>query len=82
MVIKNFLNPEGHQNPISGSKFTAILLKGWILSIGEASSGRVGSCSLRSRLVSQLFAYCQRAKQYCQNQAFFKDPPLTDLTNP
>ena len=39
IVIKNFLNPEGHQNPISGSKVTAILLKGWILPIGGASSG-------------------------------------------
>ena len=28
IVIKSFLNPEGHQNPISGSKVTAILLKG------------------------------------------------------
>ena len=24
IVIKNFLNPKGHQNPISGSKLTAI----------------------------------------------------------
>ena len=24
MVIKNFLNPEGHQNPISGSKITEV----------------------------------------------------------
>ena len=39
IVIKNFLNSEGHQNPISGSKVTAILLKGWILPIGGASSG-------------------------------------------
>ena len=31
IVIKTFLNPEGHQNPISGSKVTAILLKAWIL---------------------------------------------------
>ena len=38
-MIKNFLNPEGHQNPISGSKVTAILLKGWILPIGGASAG-------------------------------------------
>ena len=38
-VIKNFLNPEGHQNPISGSKVTAILLNGWIWLIGEASAG-------------------------------------------
>ena len=28
IVIKNFLNPEEHQNSISGSKVTAILLKG------------------------------------------------------
>ena len=32
-VINSFLNPEGHQNPIYGSKVTAILLKRWILSI-------------------------------------------------
>jgi hypothetical protein len=38
-VIKNFLNPKGHQNPINGSKVTAILLKGWILAIGGASAG-------------------------------------------
>ena len=52
MVIKNFLNPEGQQYPISGSKVTAILLKGWILPIGGASLGRVCVCSLRIRLVS------------------------------
>ena len=39
LVIKNFLNPEGHKNLISGSKVTAILLKGWIRPIGEASPG-------------------------------------------
>ena len=39
IVIKNFLNPEGHQNPISGSIITAILLKGWIFPIGGASAG-------------------------------------------
>ena len=39
IVIKKFLNPEGHQNPISGSKVTAVLLKGWILPIGGASAG-------------------------------------------
>ena len=37
--IKNFFNPEGHQNCISGSKVTAILLKGWILPIAGASAG-------------------------------------------
>ena len=30
-VIVTFLNPEGHQNPINGSKVVAILLKGLIL---------------------------------------------------
>ena len=38
IVIENCLNPEGHQNPINGSRFTAILLKGWILPIGGASA--------------------------------------------
>ena len=51
IVIKNFLNPEGHQHPISGSKVTAILLKGLIWPIGGAASGRVCACSLRNRLV-------------------------------
>ena len=51
IVIKNFLNTEGHRNPISGSKVPAILLKGWIFPIGRASSGRVCAYSLRSRLV-------------------------------
>ena len=37
-MIKKFLNPEGHQNPIIGSKVTAILLKGWILAIDGASA--------------------------------------------
>ena len=32
------LNPEGHPNCITGSKVTAILLNGWILTIGGASS--------------------------------------------
>ena len=39
IVIKNFLNPEGHQNPITGSEITAILLIGWILPIDGASAG-------------------------------------------
>ena len=28
IMIKNFLNPEGHKNPFSDSKVTPILLKG------------------------------------------------------
>ena len=39
IVIKIFLHPKGHQNPISGSEVTVILLKGWILSIGGVSAG-------------------------------------------
>ena len=38
IVIKNFLNPEGHQNHINGSKVIAIILKGRILPIGGASA--------------------------------------------
>ena len=38
-MINSFLNPKGHQHPVSGSKVTAILLKGWIWPIGEASAG-------------------------------------------
>ena len=52
IVIKNYINPEGHQNPISGSKFTAILLKGGFCLSVEPQRGRVCACSLRSRLVS------------------------------
>ena len=37
-MILNFLNPEGHQNPINGSKVTTILLKERILPIGGASA--------------------------------------------
>ena len=51
VVIKHFLNLEGHQNPMSTSKVTAILLKGFIWPIGGVASGRVCACNLRSRLV-------------------------------
>ena len=37
-VIVTFLNPDGHQNRITGSKVTAILLKRWMLPIGGASA--------------------------------------------
>ena len=37
-MTKNFLNPEGHKNPISGSKGTAMLLKGLILLFDRASA--------------------------------------------
>ena len=57
IVIKNFLNPEGHQNPIRGSKVMAILMKGWILRIGGASAGEGLPCSLRSWLVSVVLQF-------------------------
>jgi hypothetical protein len=50
-IVKEILNPERHPNCITGSKVPAILLNGWILPIGGASSGTVCACSLRSRLV-------------------------------
>ena len=50
-MMKKFLNLGGHQNCISGSKVTAILL---ILPIGGASAGEGLPCSLQSRLVSML----------------------------
>ena len=51
IMIKNFLNRKGHQNPFGGSKVTAILLTEWIWPIGRVASGRVCPCTLRSRLV-------------------------------
>ena len=41
ILTKKILNPEGHPNRIIGSKVTVNLLKGWILPIGGAASGRV-----------------------------------------
>ena len=38
LVIKNFLNPDDHRNPINGSIVTDILLKGWILPLSGASA--------------------------------------------
>ena len=55
IMIKNFLNPEGHQSPFSGAKVTAILLKGWVWLIGGVASGRVCACSLQSRIVFFFF---------------------------
>ena len=37
-IFLKILNLEGHPNCITGSGVTAILLKGWILSIGGASA--------------------------------------------
>ena len=53
-MIKNFLNPQGHQNPISGSKVTTLLLKGWILPIGEVL---LGSLRLQPAQQACLYSY-------------------------
>ena len=37
-IFLEILKLEGHQNPITGSRVTAILLNGWILLIGGASA--------------------------------------------
>ena len=50
-IFLEILNPEGHPNRITGSKFSAILLNGWLLPIVVASLGRVCACSLCSSLV-------------------------------
>ena len=56
-TFKEILNIEGHQNLNTGSRAAAILLKGWILPIGEVASGRVSACSLHSRLVIAILAF-------------------------
>ena len=58
-MIKNFLNLEGHQNPIIGSNVTAILLKGWISPIGGASAVE----GLRSTGLPRLVIVAQ--EMYC-----------------
>ena len=57
-VVKfsEILNLEGHQNCMTGSRVTVILLNRWTLPIGEAASGRVCVCSLRSRLVFRMLS--------------------------
>ena len=47
-MLKSFLNPEGHQNRISGLQVTVILLKELILSAVGDALGRVCAYSLRS----------------------------------
>ena len=64
-MIKKCLNPEGHQNSNSGSKVTAILLKGWILPIGEDSAGE----GLR----------LQPAQQACFNMCVIHRPGVARL---
>ena len=53
-MIKNFLNPEGHQNPFSGSKVMAILLKGMDLSNWWSCIGK----GLRLQPAQQACFFC------------------------
>ena len=76
-MIKNFLNP------IRGSKVTAILLKGWILSFGGASAGEGLPCSLRKQAC---FESCENIAyqldvHFClpNFSSFIKDKPITSL---
>ena len=70
IVVKNFLNPEGHANLISGLKVTAILLKGWIVPIGGPSSGRVCACSLRSSLFAVQSTFHGNLSVFCTRYTF------------
>ena len=45
-IFSDILNPEGHQNCCIGSKVTAILQNGWILSNCRVASERVCSQTL------------------------------------
>ena len=61
ILIKNFLNSEGHQHPLGGSK---VLLTGWIWPIGGASAsasagGRVCPAACAAGLL------CNISKKLC-----------------
>ena len=60
IVIKIFINPKGHQNPISGLKVTSILLKRWIFPIGGAPAGE-GLCLQPAQQVC--FPICQNGEK-------------------
>ena len=60
IMIKNFLMPEGHENPICGSTITAILLKGLILLTGGASAVEV----LRSTVLPCLVCETRKFKRH------------------
>ena len=67
-MIKNFLNAEGHPNPISGSKVMVILLKGWIWAgawcLVELQPGRVWVCAC----TSVTHPLVQISSKHCQSQ--------------
>ena len=57
-IFFEILNLEGHTNRITGSKVTAILLKGWILPIGGAS---VVEGATAQKFISSQGRYCPKS---------------------
>ena len=76
-TLKEILNIEGHPNSNTGPRASAILLKGWILPIGEVASGRVCACSLRSRLVMAILTFStSKSRPYFLN--FYNKSSMVD----
>ena len=76
IVIKIFLNTKGHQNPICGSKVTAILLKGSILPTGGASAGQ--GLRLQSAQQACLLSQSVQLLQIFKKKMDVVVPVLTD----
>ena len=81
-MIKNLLNPEGHQNPFSDSKVTTILLKGCICLLvelhWEGSAPAACTEGFFVKIVSLSWAViqttlCQNSLMNDQFWIFFKD---------
>ena len=72
--MKNFLNPKGHHNCISGSKVMTILLKYWSLPIGVAASGRFCATGLFFILLSLIKSYktFARSIRFCLGVEFYQ----------
>ena len=54
-IFQEIQNPKGHQNCIIGSKVRAILLKGWILTVGGVAWGRVCAQPAKQALLQFVF---------------------------
>ena len=55
-LVRISLNPQVHQNCITGSIVTQILLEGGTFPIGRVALGKVCTCSLPSRFVLKVVA--------------------------
>ena len=67
--MKSYLNPEEHQNCISGSKVTVLLLKGFSLPIGGVALGRVCACIMkvgRKSAMSNLIKWLMSDIGFCR----------------